>query len=1001
MSTEPSEATTAENNTDASNLQGSIWHRWDPHIHVPGTVLNDGFTGTDPFEDWLERIENSNPRIRALGITDYLSFELYEKVIIAKKAGRLRDVGLIFPNVEFRFGIGTAKGSALNAHLLVSPESIEHMAELKRFLNGLEYHIGEDTYRCNKEDLIRLGKKHDNTATTDLSSLETGTNQFKVDFNQLVDRINKSDWAKKNVVLAVSGNEDGTAGLQKDPSLSSLRIELERKARVIFSANEKTRNFWLAKGPANLSTLNETWGGMKPCIHGSDAHSSERVGKPDGDRYTWIKGDLTFESLRQICIEPDERVYIGADSPDLGNPTKAIVELSIDNADWIKTPILPLNPGLVAIIGARGSGKTALADLIAVGGFALSSQLNPGSFLKRAEDLLTNEKVTLSWNSGEDTYNEVKHVDIEDIWDTSRIQYLSQQFVEELCSAEGVTDKLMMEMQRVIFQAHDIADRMGASSFDELLEIKSEKARNLRSMSEQTMNEIADALIKEYERRDSEKMLETKVKETAALIEADKKTRTVLTNKGEQERLQEFNTIAQALDEVRKKLDAAKRRHQALLGLQAAADNISKAILHGHFEKLKQDHREAGLSEDQWKNFKLEFSGDVKTILESEIQNAKTTADTIQGTVVNTTGWDNRNSFLTAGQPTAGHSFTILTAESNRLQALIGLDKENTRKLAVLNDKINRNETQLASQQKELALAVAAAAKIKELVGNRRENYHKVFEGIIAEEQELSNLYEPLRKNLEEQSGTLAKLKFTVHRVVDTDRWAEVGERLIDLRIAGSFQGKGRMADIAREDLEAAWLRGDAVEITQSMEKFREKYTSEILKQKPDLQDRAAYREWLKRLGEWMYGTGHISIKYGIQYSGLDIKQLSPGTRGIVLLLLYLSIDQDDDRPLLIDQPEENLDPKSIFDELVPIFRKAKHRRQIIIVTHNANLVVNTDADQVIVATAGEHQIGHLPSLTYQSGGIENPYIRTEICKILEGGEAAFRERAKRLRIQL
>jgi predicted ATPase len=66
--------------------------------------------------------------------------------------------------------------------------------------------------------------------------------------------------------------------------------------------------------------------------------------------------------------------------------------------------------------------------------------------------------------------------------------------------------------------------------------------------------------------------------------------------------------------------------------------------------------------------------------------------------------------------------------------------------------------------------------------------------------------------------------------------------------------------------------------------------------------------------------------------------------------LLYLAIDKEDDRPLIIDQPEENLDPKSIFDELVPLFREVKSRRQIIIVTHNANLVVNTDADQVIVA---------------------------------------------------
>jgi ABC-type Mn2+/Zn2+ transport system ATPase subunit len=136
-----------------------------------------------------------------------------------------------------------------------------------------------------------------------------------------------------------------------------------------------------------------------------------------------------------------------------------------------------------------------------------------------------------------------------------------------------------------------------------------------------------------------------------------------------------------------------------------------------------------------------------------------------------------------------------------------------------------------------------------------------------------------------------------------------------------------------------------------------------------------------------------------LQYDGVEIERLSPGTRGIVLLLLYLAIDDEDDRPLIIDQPEENLDPQSVFDELVPVFREAKKRRQIIIVTHNANLVVNTDVDQVIVARCGPHRPGQLPEISYESGGLENREIRAAICAILEGGERAFRERAKRLRV--
>ena len=125
-----------------------------------------------------------------------------------------------------------------------------------------------------------------------------------------------------------------------------------------------------------------------------------------------------------------------------------------------------------------------------------------------------------------------------------------------------------------------------------------------------------------------------------------------------------------------------------------------------------------------------------------------------------------------------------------------------------------------------------------------------------------------------------------------------------------------------------------------------------------------------------------------------------PGTRGVVLLLLYLAVDRRDRRPLIIDQPEENLDPNSVFEELVPHFRDARKRRQVIIVTHNANLVVNTDADQVIVARSARAVASSLPRISYESGSIENPTIRRLVCQILEGGERAFLERERRYRLR-
>ena len=118
-------------------------------------------------------------------------------------------------------------------------------------------------------------------------------------------------------------------------------------------------------------------------------------------------------------------------------------------------------------------------------------------------------------------------------------------------------------------------------------------------------------------------------------------------------------------------------------------------------------------------------------------------------------------------------------------------------------------------------------------------------------------------------------------------------------------------------------------------------------------------------------------------------------------MLLYLAVDQEETDPLIIDQPEENLDPESVFSELVGLFRDAADRRQIIMVTHNVNLVVNTDVDQVIIARCKSLAEGRLPDVEYVSGGLEQQEIRWAVCKVLEGGKDAFRQRAKRLRIEV
>ena len=363
---------------------------------------------------------------------------------------------------------------------------------------------------------------------------------------------------------------------------------------------------------------------------------------------------------------------------------------------------------------------------------------------------------------------------------------------------------------------------------------------------------------------------------------------------------------------------------------------------------------------------------------------------------------DTSGTFLDEGADLARTPLAVLEAEIERMEKLVAADRESARKVAAVSKRIAEERNAIASLRERLADCKGARGRAETLVGEREEGYVRVFDALLAEEGVLNELYAPLVRRLTEAGGTLGKLSFSVTRVADVGTWAKQGEdELFDLR-GGPFKGIGSLEKEANRMLRDVWRTGDSKTVSEAMAAFRDKHQDALLEKAPyPRTDRYKYRPWSRRFAQWLYSTNHISLEYGIKYDGIELEKLSPGTRGIVLVLLYLALDDGDDRPLIIDQPEENLDPKSIFDELVPLFAGAKKKRQVIMVTHNANLVVNTDADQIIVAHAGPQPVEGLPAFTYRSGGLDEAEIRKVVCDILEGGERAFRDRARRLRIAL
>ena len=140
---------------------------------------------------------------------------------------------------------------------------------------------------------------------------------------------------------------------------------------------------------------------------------------------------------------------------------------------------------------------------------------------------------------------------------------------------------------------------------------------------------------------------------------------------------------------------------------------------------------------------------------------------------------------------------------------------------------------------------------------------------------------------------------------------------------------------------------------------------------------------------DFLFGLDYLEPQYALKMEGKELFELSPGERGLLLLLFYILVEKNDG-PLIVDQPEENLDNETVHEILVPSIKLAKQRRQIIVVTHNPNLAVVADADQVITANIDKQK---LCRVTYASGALENPAVNQHVVRYLEGTLPAFMNR--------
>lgn len=376
------------------NPKGSEWKKWDLHIHTPCSILNNDF-GSD-WDIYVKKLFKKaiKEEVHAIGITDYFTIDGYKIItqnylLDDNKLQELFDEHeiqyikniLILPNVEFRINKlvvakqnkGLQPDSRVNLHLVLSNQ-IE-IYQIEELLNSLEFEVlsnqGEiEKHPLNSRNLALLGAK----LKSQHQDFQEHTDIFVGMMNAAISEDDLIKLLKKR--SSIFGGKH-LIGLPADEDLSSvswnsqghlIRKNLLHKSSFIFSSNKNTIDFGLGKMNDTVKEFINEFGGLKPCIWGSDAHDYNKLFAPDLNRITWIKSATSFEGLKQILHEPEERVIIGQDPPD-SKPYYQVIDkirfIDQSGQKLFQPSWIEINDNLTVIIGGKSSGKSLLLYHIA------------------------------------------------------------------------------------------------------------------------------------------------------------------------------------------------------------------------------------------------------------------------------------------------------------------------------------------------------------------------------------------------------------------------------------------------------------------------------------------------------------------------------------------------------------------------------------------------------------------------------------------------------------
>jgi len=1008
---------------DSNFMRGSQWRKWDLHVHTPASVLNNQF-GND-WDSYVKLLFNTaiQQGIEAIGITDYFSIEGYKKIITeyinddSKLATLFKDELsqdenyiskikqiLLLPNIEFRLDkiVSSKKDGQqprrLNYHVIFSNDvSIADIEE--NFLEDLEFSYqgttehGLERRKLKKCNLEALGQKlrSEHQPFNQLSDYYVGCMNAVVSESDIC-KILKKDrpqlFQNKYILILA---EDYWSLMDWDGQDHNVKKSILSISNMIFSSNEKTRQWALSKD------FQEEFGGNKPCIWGSDAHSPEELFNPDQEKYCWIKADTTFEGLLQVLNEPKDRVFIGKKPEKLKtselNKSRYIHQLDIKKIsdypladEWFDNSIV-FNTDLVAIIGSKGSGKSALSDILGLLGNSKNERyfsfLNSERFRKSPENLSQYFEAKLTWLDGciDERCLSIKS----DLTEVEKVKYLPQKYIENVCNDLG--SGFEQEINKMVFSYLPENEKLMKSSFDDLVNYLCQGIEDEIQSYKNDLEKINKKII-ELEDKQSPDYIDTlknQLKQKYIEIKNHRKIKPKEKRVPKEEQGSAENLKLQILDEEINAVDKKIEEMQATLNTVSIQitdlNRIKEKIgeLYKRYERTNDEIKEILNKHGFNINLKLEINYDLKDI-ETLFDNLNNDKNQMQILLEKDKEKQTDESLYKIRENLTNEKIKIIGEMNSAV-------KEYQNYLEELNIWEKRKNELIGDVNKEGSFKYYAAEyryikknlnrEINESIEQREKICRDIYKLKIKKVNIYKHIYKPVMERINEMGNIQNdNLNFSVEILLNSN-FSDKFLNMINQSISSDFRGKNEGYAKLKEIINKYNFscEDDAINF---IENVYDRLTNDKRKINKLLKDREG-------LYNYLYSLDYLKVEYKLKLGNRDMEQLSPGEKGILLLIFYLVLDKDN-CPLIIDQPEDNLDNQSVYEKLVPFMREAKNRRQVIIVTHNPNIAVACDAEQIIYCNMNKENC----KIEYETGSIENPKINEYIVNVLEGTMPAF-----------